>query len=163
MNHIRQGRQDVKLLKEYSTHAQKRKVVPKGTVPCEILTQIFAPNYRKPSRTGVKQQAEPVGPRAPDEPILFTSSSKQAATHTAQGIQQAIHAQQEAARATTSNTQSTTTAPRLGNTPAPNGIHQTPSTTNKEGPGTRTHAHQQNRVHTPCMAQIAGGRNQQKQ
>ena len=43
MNYISQGRQDVKLLKEHSIHAQKCKAVPLGIVPCEILAQILAP------------------------------------------------------------------------------------------------------------------------
>ena len=50
MNHNSQGRKDVKLLKEYAIHAQKRKAVPQGTIPCEILVHILAPKYRKSRR-----------------------------------------------------------------------------------------------------------------
>ena len=82
MNYISQGRQDVKLLKEYSIRAHKRKAVPLGTVPCEILAQILAPNYRKPSRTGVRLQGETVGSCKYEEPIQFIPSQEHATGNT---------------------------------------------------------------------------------
>ena len=45
VNHQIAGEEYVKRLREYSVFAQKRRALPQGAPPTEILAMILAPNY----------------------------------------------------------------------------------------------------------------------
>ena len=47
LNYWTQGGEDTKKLTEYVIHTSKRKAVPKGSVPTEILAMTLAPNHRR--------------------------------------------------------------------------------------------------------------------
>ena len=59
MNDTTQARKDIRLLTGYVIHGNKRRTVPQGVVPLEVLTMLLAPNFtRKKGTPGLQADGE---------------------------------------------------------------------------------------------------------
>ena len=77
MNHVADGKRNVKRLTKYVIFCKKRKAVLQETVPVEILAIILAPNYRGKRQHGLQTSGETRCNRTDEIALHFVRASEE--------------------------------------------------------------------------------------